>query len=232
MGGILKFVLENFAHVAPIVISGALGLLIMIERGAALLYGYPIDSYEGFFDRVRTLVMNDRINDAISLCERYRKKPVARVVREGLMRSNQPEQLVEHGLQIAVSEATERVQSRTTFLGTIANVSTLFGLLGTIIGLVQSFEAVGAATAQQRSAMLANGISTAMNATILGLAVAIPCMIGYSVLMSRTNKLVSQIDQAAVRTLDLIQQRYFRAETGGQGDPTFTAQAAKSPKGA
>ena len=89
----------------------------------------------------------------------------------------------------------------------------LFGLLGTIIGLVQSFEAVGNASAQTRSALLANGISTAMNATMLGLGVAIPCMIAYSYLNSRSAKLTSQVDQAAVRTLDLLQQRYFRASS-------------------
>jgi len=94
--------------------------------------------------------------------------------------------------------------------------------LGTIIGLVQSFEAVGAASAAQRSAMLANGISTAMNATMLGLGVAIPCMIAFSYLSSRGNKLVAEVDQAAVRTLDLLQQRYFRAhDVDPGGEQTF-----------
>ena len=221
MGHMLKFVLENFSHVFPIVLSGAIGLIIIIERTMALVFTYPVESFENFFERVRLLIMKDRVPDAIALCERMQGKPVARVLRAGLTRSNQPDQLIEHGLQIAVAEATERIQARTAFLGTIANVATLFGLLGTIIGLVQSFEAVGAASAAARSAMLANGISTAMNATMLGLGVAIPCMIAFSYLSSRGNKLVAQVDQAAVRTLDLLQQRYFRAHemdpSGGEG---------------
>ncbi len=211
MSAMLKFMLENFAHVFPIVLAGTIGLIIAAERSVALLWSYPIKAFDGFFERVRSLIMKDRIAEAIVLCERMREKPVARVVREGLMRANQPEQLIEHGLQIAVSEATEKIQARTAFLGTIANVATLFGLLGTIIGLVQSFEAVGSASAQQRSALLANGISTAMNATMLGLGVAIPCMVAFSYLNSRANKLVTQVDQSAIRTLDLLQQRYFRA---------------------
>jgi biopolymer transport protein ExbB/TolQ len=132
--------------------------------------------------------------------------------------------LIESGLQIAVSESTEKIQARTPFLGTIANIATLFGLLGTIIGLVQSFEAVGSASAQERSAMLANGISTAMNATILGLLVAIPCMIAYSYLMSRTNRIISQVDEAAIRTMDLMQQRYFTVEPRANEDGTFSEQ--------
>jgi len=221
MSSILKFVIENFAHVFPILLAGAIGLIIILERTIALVFSYPVNAFDSFFDRVRVLIMKDRIPEAIALCERMREKPVARVVREGLIRANQPEQLIEHGLQIAVAEATDRIQARTSFLGTIANVATLFGLLGTIIGLVQSFEAVGAASAQSRSTMLANGISTAMNATMLGLGVAIPCMIAFSYLMSRQNRLVSQVDQAAVRTLDLLQQRYFRAHDAGDDEGSF-----------
>jgi biopolymer transport protein ExbB/TolQ len=134
------------------------------------------------------------------------------VVKEGLKRANQPEGLIEHALQIAVGEVTQKVQARTAFLSTIANVATLLGLFGTIVGLVQSFTAVGSANAQQRSALLAQGISTAMNATMLGLAIAIPCMIAFSYLMNRTNRLTAEIDRSALRTMDLLKQRYYSHE--------------------
>lgn len=223
MISIFRFCIDNFTHVAPILISGVIGIIIMIERYVALTMSYPMGNMDGFFERLRQFVMKDQINEAIALCERYRDKPSARIVREGLMRAHQPENLIESGLEIVMSECTERIQSRTAFLGTIANVSTLFGLLGTIIGLVQSFEAVGSANAQQRSALLAQGISTAMNATMLGLGVAIPCMIAFAYLMSRTNKLVSEIEQAALRTLDVLKQRYFSASVAAShnNDATF-----------
>jgi biopolymer transport protein ExbB len=215
MASILNFVIENFTHVLPILLSAGIGLIIMLERYIALAWTYPLPEFEAFFDRLRSLILNDRINEAIALCDNFREKPLARVAREGLIRAHQPQSLIEHGLHIAVSEATEKIQARTAFLATIANVSTLFGLLGTIMGLVQSFEAVGSATAQQRSALLAAGISTAMNATMLGLGVAIPCMIAYSYLMNRTNRLTGQIDQSAIRVLDLLEQRYYAIESGG-----------------
>jgi biopolymer transport protein ExbB/TolQ len=201
----------------------------MVERSAALVFSYPMEGFENFFERVRVLIMKDRIPDAIALCEQMHNKPVARVVRAGLNRANQPQELIEHGLQIAVADASELIGARTAFLGTIANVATLFGLLGTIIGLVQSFEAVGAASAQQRSSMLADGISTAMNATMLGLGVAIPCMIAFSILQSRAAKITAQVDQSAVRTLDLLQQRYFRATDSGP-DEEATFQEVISPR--
>ena len=212
MANMIKFMIENFTHVLPILISGAIAVLIIIERFVALTYSYPMANFDAFFDRLRLLIMKDSIQDAIALCDVFRSKPVARVARVGLMRAHQPQSLIENGLQIVVAEANEKIQARTAFLATIANVATLFGLFGTIIGLVQSFEAVGNAAAQQRSALLANGISTAMNATMLGLGVAIPSMIAYAILMNKAGKVTGQVDQSAIRVMDLLQQRYFATE--------------------
>ena len=145
------------------------------------------------------------------------------------MRAHQPDEMVEHGLEIAVGEATDRIRARTGFLSTIANVSTLLGLLGTILGLVQSFEAVGNANAQARSALLAAGISTAMNATMIGLGVAIPCMIAYSYLMNRSNRLVSELNRAAVRVLDMLKQRHYSAQEFAHG-PTPPAPQPTPPQ--
>ena len=221
MGAMVKFCIEHLSHVAPILLCGAFGIVIIVERSVALYFSYPIDNFEGFFERMRLLIMKDQINEAIALCERYRSKPAARIMREGLMRAHQPEALIESGIEIVVGDANEKIQNRTSFLATIANVATLFGLLGTIIGLVQSFEAVGSANAQERSSLLAAGISTAMNATMLGLGVAIPCMICYSLLMARQNKLMAEIEQSAVRTHDLLRQRYYSAVVAPGPDATF-----------
>ena len=79
---------------------------------------------------------------------------------------------------------------------------------------------MGNAAAQQKATLLARGISTAMNATMMGLGVAIPCMVAFSFLMNRTNRLNSEIDRAAVKVIDLINQRYYSAEmelTSGPG---------------
>jgi biopolymer transport protein ExbB len=217
MSGIGQFIQENFAHVAPILLAGAIGLVITFERFVALMWAYPLERPRSFYDKVRNLVLNERISEAIAYCERHRQKPAANVVREGLLRAHQPESVIIHGLEIAVGEAQEKIQARTPFLATIANVATLLGLFGTIMGLIQSFQAVGSANAQQRSALLAAGISTAMNATMLGLAVAIPCMIVFSFLTNRTNKLNSEVERAAVRVMDFIKQRYF--STGHHDDP-------------
>lgn len=223
MGSMFRFIQENLFHVAPILIVGVFAVAITIERVKALFYTYPLHNAASFFETIRSLVHSDRVGEALVVCDRFGEKPVANVVRAGLMRAHQPESMVENGLEIAVSEASDRIRARTGFLSTIANVSTLLGLLGTILGLVQSFEAVGAANAQARSSLLASGISTAMNATMMGLGVAIPCMIAYSYLMNRTNRLQAELNRGAVRVIDMLKQRYF------EESPVLQSPALQTP---
>ena len=216
MGSFADFLRNNFWHVAPIITVGVIGLAIMLERGKALLLAYPMRNQGGFFQRIRDHVLADRLADAIALCDAYKGKLVAEVVREVLLRAHQPEAMIEDGLDLAVREAVEKIQKRTSFLSTIANVSTLLGLLGTIVGLIASFESVGNANPQQRSALLAAGISTAMNATMMGLAVAIPCMLAFAYLINLANHLIGDVDKAGIRILDIVRQRYYSAEVESQ----------------
>jgi biopolymer transport protein ExbB/TolQ len=212
MTDFFDFIRNNFWHVSPILASAVVAIAIVIERSKALFSAYPIKDMEGFFERVGLAVSSGKVADAIAVCDKFPLKPVAQVTKQGLLRAHQPEELIESGLAIEVGKAAQSIQSRTAFLSTIANVATLFGLFGTIAGLIQSFQAVGHADAQQKSALLAAGISQAMNATMLGLAVAIPSMIAFALLASRTNRLVAEVDGSAVRVMDLLRQRCYSAE--------------------
>jgi biopolymer transport protein ExbB/TolQ len=214
MSDFFEFMRNNLGHVFPILIAGAFGIAIIIERSIALFQRYPIHNPEAFFDKITDLVMAGKLAEAIAVCERYGDKPAAQVVKQALLRAHQPETLIENGLELAVAKSTQAIQRRTSFLAMIANVATLLGLFGTIAGLISSFHAVGQADAATKSTMLAAGISTAMNATMMGLAVAIPCMVAFSFLMNRTNRLVADVDQSAVAALDILKQRFYSAELG------------------
>ncbi len=96
-------------------------------------------------------------------------------------------------------EANQRLEKNTGFLGTIANVSTLLGLLGTIIGMIEAFSSLSAASAAERSTLLAKGISMAMYTTAYGLIVAIPSLVAFSILQSRSQKLSEDLNKAAMK---------------------------------
>lgn len=209
---ILEFIKANILHVLPILIVGAVGTAIILERVKALFQTYPLGNVEEFFSTVTTFVMAGKIREATELCDRYPTKPIAKIVKTALLRAHLPETVIEDGLHVVTSEASQAILKRTGFLATIANVATLLGLLGTIAGLIHSFEAVGHADAQQKAALLSAGIATAMNATMMGLGVAIPCMIAFSFLISRSNRMVSELQTSAVRIIDILKQRFYASE--------------------
>lgn len=213
---------DGFLHALPMLIAGLFAFGIIIERMRALYRVYPIHNEAGFFERIRDLVMKGNIAEAIALCDRVIEKPVAQVVKKGLLRAHQPESLIENGLEIAVEEATYPIKQRTQHLAMIANVATLLGLLGTIAGLITSFKSISGPAAEggSNTELLAQGIATAMNATMLGLSVAIPAMVAFSFLMNKSNRIMSDTETAAVRILDIIKQRYFEAEARALGTGT------------
>jgi biopolymer transport protein ExbB len=229
----ITFIRDHFSHAAPILACAALALAFVFERTYALFLHYPM-SATSFFKKFATFIMDAKLQEANTLCERYGRKPVAKIAKAALSRAHLPDALIQDGIQLTLQDCTRAISKRTAYLATIANVATLLGLFGTIAGLIQSFEAVAHADAQQKSALLSAGIATAMNATMMGLGVAIPCMVAFSFLMNRTNLLLSDLEQAATRTLDLLKQRYYSSEfikspfgeTSGGG-----ASEGDSPKG-
>lgn len=211
----ITFIRDNLMHAGPIVFVGMLGLAIIAERAFALFVYYPLVRTEHFYEKVSDLVMNAKIDEAAQYCDSYKRKPVANVVKAALTRAHLPEGLIRDGVQLSLQRCSRAVLKRTSYLATIANVATLLGLLGTVAGLIHSFQAVAHADAQQKSAMLSAGIAVAMNATMLGLGVAIPAMVAYSFLMNRTNSIIADLEQAAVRSIDILKQRYYANQNLG-----------------
>lgn len=209
----MEMLMKNWTHVGPILTAAFFAIAVGGERFVALFVRSSFGSFENFFGQIKSMVHSGRMGDALALCDKYSSKPAARVVKEGLLRAGQPEEVIQHGLEIAVGDEIVQVQKRVNYLATIANVATLLGLFGTILGMIHSFEAIGSASAQQRSSLLAAGISTAMNATLMGLGVAIPCMVLYSLFAAKTNRIVAQIEGSATRTIDLIEQKYYATQS-------------------
>jgi len=86
----------------------------------------------------------------------------------------------------------------------LSNVSTLLGLLGTILGLIRSFAAVSSADAATKATLLSKGISEAMNCTAFGLIVAIPALLLYAMLQARTQHVIDDINAASINVVNLV----------------------------
>lgn len=101
-------------------------------------------------------------------------------------------------------EENEILEKRVGFLAMLANVGTLTGLLGTIVGMIKSFSAISTASAMEKATMLSTGISEAMNTTAYGLIMAIPTLIMFAVLTNRAQALSEDMNQAALKVFNWL----------------------------
>jgi biopolymer transport protein ExbB/TolQ len=109
-------------------------------------------------------------------------------------------------------EVMPRLEKRTHYLATFANMATLLGLLGTIIGLIRAFTAVAAANPAEKADMLSASISVAMNTTAFGLMVAIPLLLVHTVLQSKTTEIVDSLEMVSVKFLNAVDERRQEAQ--------------------
>lgn len=168
------------------------GVAVAVER-VMRLYRYDIDANKLFSEIHNNLLKND-LQSAIMVCSNT-QSVLALVLKSGLKKIHGTYEQVEHALDTATLEVIPQLEKRLTYLGLIANVSTLLGLLGTIQGLIESFSAVASADPSEKAKLLALGISKAMNTTALGLLSAISIMVVHTVLSNKTEKMIGDIDE-------------------------------------
>lgn len=225
------------SHLLPIIAVGAVTLAIIIERAYALYWKFPIDNH-GFINEVKQKILSNDMAGAIQHCSSQNNALSARVVKAGLLRASRDNRQIQAAIEIVAHEAVGNIRKRIAYLAMLANVATLFGLLGTIMGLIKAFGAVANVDAATKSVMLADGISVSMNATASGLAVAIPAMIAFSVLQAKANRLTEDVEGSAMITLDLLGARLYRDEWDEHGNikgkPTAPVMMSdsKQPKSA
>jgi len=200
---------ELYSHsifLYPVTVCAAVGLVISLERLYFLLFRAPI-SPEPFFREIQRLVLADDLDRAVRYCSSEPKAPLANVVKAALLHANGDKEDLALAVEQAALDAVPAVQRRVGYLATLANVVTLFGLLGTIVGLINSFDAVSHADPDQKQNMLASGIAMAMYTTAGGISVAIPCLVAYSILVQRGNAILDDVERYGSRILLLLRAR-------------------------
>lgn len=194
----------------PVAACAVLALLISLERMYTLFLPASIAA-EPFMKAIEVHVLVGDIDRAVQHCLAEPRAPLANVVKAALLHADASREDLALSVEQATLDAIPSVQRRIGYLATIANVVTLFGLLGTITGLIQSFDAVSHADVETRQTMLAAGIATAMYTTAGGIAVAIPTLAFYAVLVEKGNALLDDVDRCAARVVMMLHVRKDRA---------------------
>jgi biopolymer transport protein ExbB len=140
---------------------------------------------------------------------------VGKIVSYGLTRMQSPgrREDFDAAMEEGMMEIVPRLEKRTHYIATFANVITLVGLLGTIIGLIKGFTAVAQVNPAEKAEMLSASISIAMNNTAFALMVAIPFLLIHSFLQAKTSEIVDGLEAAKISFLNLVQR--IRAEQAG-----------------
>ncbi len=190
-------------------VTSAVVMTIVVERFSFQLTRYRVNSKE-FFAQVRKLVVAGNIDRAIKLCEAS-DYPILQLVKSGLTHANKGPDEIDAALSEKLSELKPQAEKRVGALWSLANIATLIGLLGTVSGLIRTFNAISAAGLSQadKQRMLSNGIAEAMYNTALGLGIAVFCMITHIILHTRAKAIQHDLDSTMERTFNLltIQQR-------------------------
>jgi biopolymer transport protein ExbB len=200
-----------------------LALAVIIERFIALRRA-KINVNE-FLTKIRkALMVNHSVGEALRVCEQH-KGPVASIMKAGLLKYGQPREEVEKTIENAALYEMTRLERGLVVLATTANVAPLLGFLGTVTGMIRSFDALAKAGLTNPGAVAA-GISEALITTAGGLIVAIPVQLAYNYFMSRINKFVRDIETATNVLLETFTEM---ERTGVKAD---RAAAPATPAGA
>lgn len=196
-----KFMNEGGIFMWVILGIWAVGLAIAVERWRRYKV-YDVDG-TSLMNTIRKFVVGNELPSAIQACTES-SSFLALVMKNGLKRANQTKDQVQDAIEATILEVVPKIEKRLSTVALMANVSTLFGLLGTIQGLIQSFQAVAGAEASQKAQLLAMGISTAMNTTAMGLLSAISLMMIHAWLAGRGEKMIKEIEENSVKLVDLL----------------------------
>lgn len=186
-------------------------IAIIIERVYALYVTRSLDNKKvakQFEDDIKKGRLDTVIAKAQKLSEK--ESAIGKVIVAGAQAAHSrggSEEIQSKMDEVLLSESSA-VEKRTGFLAAVGNIGTLAGLLGTIIGLIDSFAAVSNVNPAEKAALLSSGISMAMYATAYGLLVAIPALAGFAILQNRANSISEDVNQTALMVYNWLTYSY------------------------
>ena len=191
---------------------GALMVAVAVERAVYIYLKSNINASRFMLQVMKYLDAQD-IQKAVYLCQSLSDKALPQVIQLGLVKIGKSHKVNPQSVQNVMDEGTldiiPRLHVRTSYLAMFANISTLLGLMGTIYGLIIAFRSISAPgiDAAEKSRLLAQGIAVAMNTTLLGLAIAIPAVMIYTIIQNKTNQIIDEIDEHAAKLVNRISEK-------------------------
>jgi biopolymer transport protein ExbB len=201
--------------IVPILVGFFLTVITFaIERFVTIQKASGRGNAAAFISRIKTLVANHDFDGAKAECDKQRGS-LANVIHEGLVKyqfvqndSNMDKEAKVHAIQKALEEATAlelpMLTKNMVVISTMASIGVLFGLIGTVVGMIRAFAALSAAGAPDTSA-LATGISEALVNTLVGIATSAFAIIFYNFFSNRVDQITYAMDEAGFSIIEEFQ---------------------------
>jgi len=211
--GMVQFLQDGGFFMAPIGLLFIVGFVIALERWL-FLRGIDASNRRALQDISHAISVADTLK--IQQAARNQDAPVLTMLSQGIgrMAGVHRRDDLEYAMEEIILEYSLRLQKRTPMLATLANIATLLGLLGTIMGLITAFAAVANADPAEKASLLSSSISVAMNTTALGLMTAIPLVFVHSLLQGRTAGIIDTMEMAGMKLMNALAHK----QSGGRDD--------------
>jgi biopolymer transport protein ExbB len=199
----LDYFIKGGFFMIPILLCSILSLSIFLERLWVLQKKRVIPPR--FIVEVEHLLRSEKISDAINLCKGT-NSPISRILLNGIKNFGKKREEIKEIIEEVGKREVAYLDKYVETLSTIASISTLLGLLGTIAGMIKTFGVISLQEVVNPS-MLAGGISEALYTTSAGLSVAIPTLIFYRYISGKSDSLILEMEEYCLRMVELIKER-------------------------
>jgi biopolymer transport protein ExbB len=198
----IELIIKGGPVMGPILLCSVISLAIIVERCLSLRR-HRILRYD-ILQRIEELLRDRKIPEATTLCKRY-PSSMTRILLAAILNHDKTRQEIKEIIEDAGRHEVPVLERYLMILGTIASISTLLGLLGTITGMIKTFNVI-AALGYGHPEALAGGISEALIATASGLGVAIPTLVLYNFFTSKVESLVVEMEKNSLRMLNILKR--------------------------
>jgi len=191
----------------PIILCSIIALAIVIER-AFHLHRARIDTKK-FMDEIADKLRQNKIVESIEMCDNT-PGPIAHILKAGILKHDRPKEEIKETIEEAGLYEVPRLEKNFPILSTIAHITPLLGLLGTVCGMVRCFQVI-----QEKSTSLhpvspgdlAGGIWQALITTVAGLSIAIPTYVAYNYLINKVDGFILDMERSATDLINILTQK-------------------------
>lgn len=198
---LLKILNDGGWTMIPLAACSLIAVAVIIERffwGPRLSRTMP----EELQKEVASLIRQGKFDEVLGLC-RASNSPLARIIVTALRNADRPRQELIEALELTGRKEAQSLLKGLSILSTIAAISPLLGLLGTVFGMIETFSVISQHGVGNAN-LLSAGISEALISTAAGLTIALPVVVFYRYFLHQTQKLTLDMESYALNLLDTI----------------------------